>query len=84
MVLKPPRGMADHRLQRSGLGKKMARPWYDFQRLRSLQPRERLLVELDDAEIDATDDQKSARELCRVPYQRGRGARRAETIAPTR
>ena len=56
--------MIDHRLERAGLGKQMARSRNDLQRLGSSQPRQRLLIELDDAEIGAADDQQRRRLHC--------------------
>jgi hypothetical protein len=53
--------MVDHGLQRSGLGKKMARAWNDLQSFRPSHPRQYLLVEFDDAKIGASDDEKSRR-----------------------
>ena len=53
--------MPDHRFQGSGLGEKMAGARDDFQRLRSLQTRECLLIQFDDAEIIAAYDQERGR-----------------------
>ena len=56
----------------------MARAGNDFQRFRSSQSRQRLLVELDDAEIGAADDQQRRRAHCveRVSGEIGAAAAR--------
>jgi len=61
IVLKPSRGMIDYRFQRPGLGKEMARSRNDLQRLGSSQSGQRVLIEVNDAEIGAADDQKGWR-----------------------
>ena len=53
--------MINHGFQRSRLGEKMARTWHDLQRLWRPQARQRLLIELYDAKIVASDDQKGRR-----------------------
>ncbi len=61
MACKPPRGVADDRLQRSRLGEEVARAGNDLQGFRTFQPRERLLVELNDAIVYPADDQEGWR-----------------------
>ena len=58
MALEPMRGIADDRLKGSRLRKKMGCAGNDLQGLGSLQTRECLLVQLDDVEIQTTNDQK--------------------------
>ncbi len=61
MACKPPPGVTDDRLQRSRLGEEMARTRNDLQCLRTLQARESLLVELDDAMVEPAHDQEGRR-----------------------
>ena len=75
MACKPIRSILDHCLERPGLGKQMARPRDDLERFGSRQPRQRLLIELDDAEVGTADDQKRWRlHVCRAHPQPGRVA----------
>jgi len=69
----PARGMRDHRFHGSRLGKQMARARYDLQRRFRAQPRHRLFVELDDAEIRSADDQQrgGTDRFKRIPRQIG-------------
>lgn len=69
MALEPSNGMADHCLQRSRFRKQMACARNDLQGFWPAQPRQRLLIELDDAEILAPDDEER------------RGAHNVESIA---
>jgi len=58
---KPPLGMIDHRFQRPGLGKEVARVRNDLQRLGPSQSGHRVLIEVNNAEIVAAYDQKGWR-----------------------
>ena len=61
MALEPSGSMRDHGLQRTRFWKEMARAGNDFQRLQARQPRQRLLIQFDHADIGTADDQKSWR-----------------------
>ena len=56
--IEPTDGLVNDCIQRSRLRKQMSGTWDDFQRLGPFQARECLLVELNDAKVEASDDQQ--------------------------
>ena len=84
VTLEPTRGVLDDRLQGTRFRKEMARAWNYFDRFRSRQHRERLLVQLDHAEIAAAHNQQGRvrTRFSAGPARSGRPPR--DTIAPMR